>query len=637
MNQASVLVVEDERIVALGIEKRLVALGYAVVGRAATGEDAILMAADLRPDVVLMDINLGAGIDGVAAADAIRKAQDTPVVFLTAHSDEATLGRARLTLPFGYVVKPYDDTDLHIALQIGLERHRADRRIRENEQWLAATLGSIGDGVIATDEQGRVRFLNGVASQLTGWSPLDAVGADVTAVFNAVSERTREAVPNPVREAISTGRSAELARNTALIARDGSERPIDDSAAPIRDSSGRVSGGVLVFRDITERRRLEEHLRQAQKMEAVGRLAGGIAHDFNNIMTVMMGFSEMLLADRVPPGEVKSTLHHIHDAGKRATLLTRQILAFSRKQTLMPAVLSLNAVVRDMAEMVRRLIGSDVEFSTEPGEDLAHAEVDPTQVGQIILNMAANARDAMPDGGRFVIATGNATLGPEVARLFPDVKPGKYAMMSFADTGCGMPPEVAARAFEPFFTTKETGQGTGLGLASVHGIVKQSGGHVEVESAVGKGTTFRAYFPAVAPPAGRGAGAAAYRGARGTETVLLVEDDEIVRGLARTVLAGAGYTVLEAMTGAAGLVVAARHAGRIHLLMTDLVMPGMKGTALADRLRATRPETRVLFVSGYNEESVALRGLDVSAVNFLQKPFSIDGLLTAVRVALDRA
>ncbi|WP_439630913.1 response regulator [Gemmata sp.] len=631
----SVLVVEDDRLIAKGIEKQLKSMGYAVAGTAATGEEAVRRAVELRPDVVLMDISLGAGIDGVEAAGLIRQQLDVPVVYLTANSDAATLQRAKLTDPFGYVLKPYEDKDLRTAIEIGEYRHRMERRLRENEQWLAATLGSIGDGVIATDERGRVRFLNALAGRLTGWAQADATGADVREVFRIVGEASRRPVANPALESLERAEPTTLAPDTVLIDRAGAERPIDGSAAPIRDASGTASGAVLVFRDTTERRRLEEHLRQAQRMEAVGRLAGGIAHDFNNIMTIITGYSELLLADDRTAPDRHDMVRSIHDAGRRAAALTQQIMAFGRKQMLVPSVLSLNAVVRDMGEMVRRLVGPDIAFATDPAPDLGRVRADPTQIGQVVLNLAANARDAMPNGGRLVVATANAELDEEFARRHPDVKPGRYAMLSVADTGCGMSEDVRAQVFEPFFTTKGVGQGTGLGLATVYGIVKQSGGHIEASSRPGEGTTFRVYLPVVAEPEPHPAGAAAGPAAPGRETILIVEDEEAVRRMTKMFLSKNGYTVLEAANGTEALAVAGGHRGPIHLLLTDLVMPNLSGREVAERLAAVRTGLRVLFMSGYTEDVAAQQGAE-SAADFLPKPFSRASLTTKVREVLDR-
>jgi PAS domain S-box-containing protein len=638
---AAVLVVEDELIIAKGVEKQLKGLGYAVSGLAASGEDAVRMAVERRPDLILMDINLGGGMDGVEAAGRVREQLDVPVVYLTAFSDDATLQRAKLTQPFGYILKPYDDKDLQTAIEIRLYRHRMDRRLRENEQWLAATLASIGDGLIATDEQGRVRFMNTLAEQLTGWPQADALGKGVAEVFRVVEAASRQPVPNPVLEALAKGASVSLARNTNLLSRSGRECPVDDSAAPIRDVNGRVSGAVLVFRDTTERRTLEEHLRQAQKMEAVGRLAGGIAHDFNNIMTIVTGYSDLLLSEGVlsppmPAAERLEAIRNIHAAGQRAAALTNQIMAFSRRQILVPSVLSLNTVVRDMGGMVRRLIGSNIEFVTETDPDLGSVKADPTQLGQVILNLAVNARDAMRTGGRLVVATRNAVLGPETTRRHPDVRPGRYALLSVSDTGTGMPGEVLAHVFEPFFTTKGVGHGTGLGLATVHGIVKQSGGHIEVTSKVGEGTTFWVYLPLIDEPPPQPTSGEVRSTAKGRETILLAEDEEGVRRMTRTVLERSGYTVLEAATGPEAVRVAETHPQPIHLLLTDIIMPGLSGREVAERATRVKRGLRVLFMSGYTEDVLVHQGVESAAMDFLHKPFTLDALTHKVREVLDR-
>ena len=632
----SILIVEDEKIIAKGIEKRLKSLGYTVAGMAATGEEALEKIGALRPDLLLMDINLGAGMDGVAAAEIVRVRFDLPVVFLTAFSDDATLQRAKLTEPFGYILKPYEDQDLRTAIEIGLYKHRMDRRVRENEQWLAATLGSIGDGVIAIDGRGCVRFLNALAERLTGWPAADAAGRNVTEMFRIVEEKSRETVRNPALDALRTGESTELAPNTLLIDRAGGERPIDDSAAPIRGVDGTVAGAVLVFRDITERRRLEDHLRQAQKMEAIGRLAGGIAHDFNNIITIISGFCEFLLSGDYPEASRGQFVRNIRDASDRAASLTQQIMAFSRKQLLVPRVLDLNTVVAEMGALVKRLIGSNIEFVTELAPDLAPVKADPTQIGQVFLNLAANARDAMPKGGRLVVTTSNVVLDESTTRDYPDVAPGRYALLAIADNGVGMGEAVLAHIFEPFFTTKAVGRGTGLGLATVYGIVKQSGGHVAVASRPGEGTLFRIYLPTVEAAAAPAATPDRAPTKRGDETILLVEDEDTVREMMKLVLKSNGYEVLEAEDGAVALEIARAHPGTIHLLMTDLMMPRLSGRELADRLVAEKRVGRVLFMSGYTEDVLARQDVASSSADFLHKPFTLDGLTAKIREVLDR-
>lgn len=634
----TILVVEDERLIARSVEAQLRTLGYAVAGSARSGEEAIRLAEECLPDLILMDIHLGDGVDGVQAADRIRQRQQgVPVVFLTAHADDGTLQRAKLTEPHGYVLKPFEEAELKIAIEIGLHKGRMDRRVRENERWLAATLGSIGDAVVATDSDGKVRLLNSLAEQLTGWSHSDAAGNDVRDIFQIVHERTREPVPNPALVALTRGEVVNTPSDTILVARDGSETPIDGSAAPILDVNGAITGAVLVFRDITERKRFEEHLRQAQRMEAVGRLAGGIAHDFNNIMTVITGYSQLLRGNAdLTAADRSQYLEMIHDAGQRAAGLTQQILAFSRKQMLVPRVLSLNACVLDIGLMVRRLLGANITLVTEVAPDLGRVKADPTQIGQVILNLVVNARDAMPTGGRLVLATANAELDERIARDHPDVPPGRYARLSVSDTGVGMSADVMAHVFEPFFTTKGVGQGTGLGLATVFGVVKQSGGHVEVESTVGAGTTFRVYLPLVEEPPPAPSGTTTGDALRGTETVLLVEDEDAVRQMTKRILQWHGYTVLEAPNGERGVEVSRAYAGTIHLLLSDLVMPNLSGWELAQALGVTRPGVRVLFMSGYAEDILVHQGVVSSAADFLQKPFTIDALGRKVREALDR-
>ncbi len=380
----------------------------------------------------------------------------------------------------------------------------------------------------------------------------------------------------------------------------------------------------------------QSQLVQAQKMQAVGQLAGGIAHDFNNLMTVVTGRAELLLR-RLRPGDLlRRDVEEIQATAQRATDLTRQLLAFSRKQVLEPRVLNLNQVVADLAPMLRRLIGDHVELVTALAPDLGQVKADPRQLEQVLMNLTLNARDAMPDGGRITLETADVVLDADYAREHVGAQPGPHVMLAVSDTGRGMDAETLARIFEPFFTTKGPGQGTGLGLATVYGIVKQSGGNIWVYSEPGRGTTFKIYLPRVSEAAGDAAPAGGPGApSAGRETILLVEDDEAVRRLARDILTGQGYQVLEAAHGGEALLVAGRHQGPIHLLLTDVVMPQMSGRVLAERLAATRPEVKVLYMSGYTENAVVHHGvLDADTV-YIQKPFTLEGLARKVRDVLD--
>jgi PAS domain S-box-containing protein len=636
MTSAKILIVEDEGIVAKDIQNRLTRQGYTVVGTTETGEDAVRMAGHLQPDLVLMDIRLKGAMDGVTAAEQIRDRCLLPVIYLTAYADDATLARARLTEPYGYILKPFEERELRTVIEMALFKHRAERRLRESERRFATTLHSIGEAVIATDSQGRVTFLNPVAEKLTGWSLAEAVGLALEDVFRLLNVQTR-GVEDPTTRLLQTGASVNPARHTVLVARDGREVPIDDCAAPIHDEQGRCTGTVLVFRDISASLQMEEQLRQYQRMEAIGQLAGGVAHDFNNLLTVINGCSNLILAAMEPDHAWHRLVTEISQAGERAAGLTRQLLAFSRKQVLQPKVLDLNQIVAGMGPMLARLIGEHIEIRTElaPAPGLVWA--DPGQLEQVILNLAVNARDAMPNGGQLLFSTANVVLDEEQVLALPDLQPGPHERLTVTDTGCGMSPAVRKRAFEPFFTTKEEGRGTGLGLSTVYGIVKQSGGHIAVTSVVGRGTTFTVFLPSVrTAPSPDPAQALPAEMPRGTETILLVEDDEAVRTLARTILQMSGYTVLEARHGAEALARLAQYTGPLHLLATDVVMPQMSGRDLVNRLINQRPGLKVLFLSGYSDTTLIQKDLAGGSQDYLPKPYTPSALTRKIRELLDR-
>jgi signal transduction histidine kinase len=399
-----------------------------------------------------------------------------------------------------------------------------------------------------------------------------------------------------------------------------------------------VRGIVINSRDVTERREAEEALRrseqqllQVQKMEAVGRLAGGVAHDFNNLLTAIRGNAELLLADIPEDSQSREDVEEIRRAADRAAALTRQLLAFSRRQVLQPRLLDLNGSVSEMQRMLRRLLGEDVELATRLDPHLRRVRADPAQVEQVIMNLVVNARDAMPEGGVVMLCTSNMELGSELRRRFSYVVPGEYVLLEVGDTGHGMDPATLEMAFEPFFTTKPTGKGTGLGLSMVYGIVKQSGGYVWIDSEPGRGTRVRVYLPVARgsedeeelPPV-------PVARVRGRGTVLLVEDEETVRRIAERVLTRGGYDVLTAAEGAEAMALSRQHSGTIQVLVTDLVMPRMNGSDLARRLMAERPGIRVLFISGYDRDAARTAGPLEPGTDFIQKPFTPELLLERV-------
>ncbi len=400
---------------------------------------------------------------------------------------------------------------------------------------------------------------------------------------------------------------------------------------------GRPVRSQVVAHDITERKRLEEQLLQSQKMEAVGRLAGGIAHDFNNLLTIIKGCSELTLMELKGEGPLKGKIEEIQRAADRASALTRQLLAFSRRQVMEMKVIDLNTLLRDLNKMLRRVIGEDIELVTIFSEDLGRVKVDPGQIEQMILNLAVNARDAMPSGGRLTLMTVNAELDEEYVQGHVGATPGRYVMLSVRDTGVGMRSEVREQIFEPFFTTKERGKGTGLGLSTVYGIVSQSGGHIWVYSEPGQGTSFKIYLPRVEEPLEEGRKSAfAEELPRGNETVLVVEDEEQVRKLAVAILQRQGYRVLESSQGREAFLVCEQHEGPLHLMLADVVMPVMSGPELAKRLEPLHPEMRVLYMSGYPDDAIVHQGVLEEGVNYIQKPFTVGGLMKKVREVLDK-
>jgi len=934
--QARILIVEDENIVARDIQNTLKHLGYAVTGLAATGEDAIQKAGETRPDLVLMDVMLKGYQDGVEAAQKILALYNIPVIYLTAFTDEKTLQRAKVTEPYGYILKPFEERELHIAIEMAIYKHRMAMKLQEREQWLAKILKTISDAVIVIDNKGNVSFMNMVAEALTGWKQKDATGKPLAEVFKIVETDKNTSPDKLVRHVFQEGSIDIYSR---LLTKDGREISIDDSAVPLRDESGNVSGAILVFRDIsarqqaqtklldrfgqlqalyqmteaigraigiaeiyeealkslervlkvdrasillfdpdgvirfkawhglsdeyrrtvaghspwsperrnpqpifianveqdntrghfrdailregiralgflplmgqglllgefmiyynaphefteeenrlaqtiagnvasaieraraiaavqaseerfrqmaenirevfymsdpkapavlyvspayeeisgrscaslyeqprsfidavlpedrervaaayarqvqgeptheeyritrpngevrwiwdhsfpianeagefyrvagiaediTERKRTEEalrksedQLRKAQRLEAIGRLAGGVAHDFNNMLTAIIGTAELAMLELHRDHPVRRDLKEIKQTADRAANLTRQLLAFARQQIIAPGILNLNDLIMNLDKMLHRLIGEDIELAVIPSPDIGLVKVDAGQIEQVIVNLAVNARDAMPGGGALVIKTADFTVDQEFAAQHPELTPGEYVTLTVQDSGAGMTEEVKARLFEPFFTTKEVGKGTGLGLATCYGILKQNGGHIEVESEMGKGSTFRLYLPrmtetASAQPQPVPLGAIP----PGTETVLLVEDEPTVREVATRMLREQGYHVLVATNGEEAIQLArARVSEPIHLLVTDVVMPRLSGKAVADQLKILRPDIKVLFISGYSDDTLMRHGAsEAASLNFLQKPFSPSLLAYRIREVLDK-
>lgn len=637
MTRPQIMVVEDESIVAEDMKAMLEGFGYAVPAVAFSGEEAVKKACETHPDLVLMDIVLKGQMSGVDAVERIRVQCNIPVVYVTAYADEKTVRRAKVTEPFGYLLKPFDAKELQTAIEIALYKHQIERKLHDSEQRLSITLRSIGDAVMATDSRGYVTFMNPRAEALTGWSQAEGLGRHVAEVFQVRHETEPSFPESSFVKVLQTGGAVDLGdHNLILMSKDGTERPIDDSAAPLNDDRGNTVGVVLVFRDITERRQLQEQLVQGQKMEAIGRLAGGVAHDFNNLLTVISVYTELLLSRRNRHDQLERYASEIKKAVDNATTLTGQLLTLGRKQMLQPRALDLNTTIAKLGKMIQPMIGQTINLVITSEPDLGYVHIDPGQIEQVIVNLIMNACEAMPQGGTLTIETANIEWDEGQARRYPEFQAGAYVELTVRDTGRGMDATTRSRLFEPFYSTKARGRGTGLGLSTVYGVIRQSGGHIEVDSTVGRGTVFKIYLPQIDKPAvPQKLAPFAVKVPQGSETVLLVEDEDEVRAAVYESLRMRGYIVLNARHGKEAVTICRRHAGPIHLLLTDVIMPQMTGPELVQRVLPLHPEMHVLYVSGYTDDALHQRNLMEPGTAFLQKPFTPDALARQVRAVLD--
>jgi two-component system cell cycle sensor histidine kinase/response regulator CckA len=581
-------------------------------------------------DLVITDYGLGF-TDGFTLLDTLKgQWPECPVILCTGTlSEEIAVEALRKGLD-DYVLKdPRRFMRLPAAVRSAIDHARQRAAARAAESRYHELFDGAPVGLLRSLPDGRIVAANAAAARILGYDGVAALlDANAGTLCAEAEDRAR------IAGALDRG---EAVQNLEVQGRrqDGALVWVSVNARPAKDPEGKNRYFEWSLTDITERRHLESQLRQAQKMEAVGQLAGGVAHDFNNLLTVIGGRCYLMLGKMGITEPLRREVELVRSAAERAARLTHQLLAFSRKQVLEPRVLDLGETVGGIEPLLRRLIGEHIEIVvTRPG-GLGRVKADAGQLEQVILNLSVNARDAMPQGGRLTLATANATVDAAAARRNPDAAPGRYVVLSVQDTGHGMDAATRAQIFEPFFTTKEVGKGTGLGLATVYGIVKQSGGFLEVESERGRGACFKVYLPRVEEAVAVAAEAKTPGSRlRGTETVLLVEDDESLRTLAREILTVQGYTVIEAASPLAALRLHETHPTPIQLLLTDVVMPEMNGRQLADQLTTARADMRVLFMSGYTGAALTQREGDLVG-HFLQKPFTPDGLSRKVREVLD--
>jgi PAS domain S-box-containing protein len=744
-----ILVVEDEAVVAKDLQTRLKKLGYHVPLTVPTGEEAIARVRELRPSLVLMDIRLKGELDGIQTAARIQADQRTPIIYLTAYADEGTLDRAKVTEPFGYVLKPFNERELHTAIQVAIFKHGAEAALRKSERWLAATLRGMGDAVIAIDVEGKIAFMNPLAQLLTGWEHEEAAGRPLIEVFRVHDAQTGRGLEAGLLLSLQEGRSANLAGNVVLTTRRGPGITIEDSVAPIRDDEGNVSGGVLVFRDvtqrklaeealrlseqrfrllvegvkeyaiflldeagnveswnpgigritgysaddvlgkpfaifyspedvesgqpefalkaaardgsyqkegrrlrkdgsqflsdvvltalkdsagrltgfaeltrdITERRRAEEEMRQVQKLESLGVLAGGIAHDFNNLLTGILGNCSFAMEDLPHTDPRWKALQDATHACVRAAQLTQQLLSYAGKGRLQTGPIDLSELVREISALVRTSVPRHVGLQLDLDDSLPSVEGDSAQLQQVIMNLVINAAEAMEGLSGAVL----------VKTRLEDSEGGRLVALMVKDMGCGIDKATMARIFDPFFTTKF--QGRGLGLAAVQGIVRGHNGTLTVESTPGKGSTFTLRLPALASTARPAIPVPNNEDIRGTETILIIDDEEMVRETAGRALAYYGYTPVLAEDGPAALEIMRADGNRFAVVVLDLTMPGMSGAQVLPLLRAINSDVPVIVSTGYGAAEAG-QLIGQREIRFLQKPYTAVELARKIRRSL---
>ncbi|MDY6853535.1 MAG: response regulator [Thermodesulfobacteriota bacterium] len=758
MEKGRILIVEDEGIVAEDLRIYLEEIGHSVCAVVAYGEDAIKKAEDEKPDLILMGIMLPGKLNGIDAAYQIRSCLDIPIIYVTASSNEEIIQRAKVAEPYEYIIKPFQERELRTTIEMALYKHRMERRLKNSEQWLLRTIKSIRDGVIATDANSIIRFMNPIAQELTGWKEEDAIDLPLKEVFQIVNEKTGKGIDGLAAEVFREGNITGLANRTLLIAKDGTRWPVDNYGILIKDEKEDVIGFVLVFhdiseqrntlkalreseekyrllvenandgititqegrikyanprllselgyteeellnipfidlihhedremvydrylrrikgedvpnyytfrgvskygeiffaqlnavrvswhgkpanlsfiRDITSLRKVEAQLQQSQKMEAIGTLAGGIAHDFNNLLMGIQGHTSLMLKDISSGHSHFNHLKGIEDAVVSGSHLTRQLLGFARGGMYDVKPTDLNELIEKTSQMFART-KKEIRIHKKYQKEIWGVDADQGQIEQTMLNLFINAWQAMPDGGDISIETENTILSEDYARPF-NIKPGNFVKISVADTGMGMDDATQQRIFDPFFTTKEMNRGTGLGLFSSYGIIKNHGGIIHVDSKEREGTVFIIYLPAIIGKVKKEKIELADEIFTGTfkETILLVDDEEVIIEVVTEMLEEIGYTVLSANSGKEALKLLKNNKEKIDLIILDMIMPDMKGADVCDRIKGLEPNSKILLSSGYSIDAQATRVLERGCNGFIQKPFNMELISKKIREIL---
>jgi two-component system cell cycle sensor histidine kinase/response regulator CckA len=636
--KARVLIVEDEAIVAKDIAVTLKGMSYHVSGTCATGQDAVNKATSGSPDIVLMDIMLPGNMDGIEAASLIQKNLNIPVVFLTAHADEATLSRAKAIAPYGYLIKPFADRELEVALETALYRSAMERKLHEQRQWVEAVLDCIGDAVIAADIGGNVIFMNPVAENLTGWSRKQAMGHPLSEVFHTIDELNRHPAESSEARALRDDTALkDEADNILLVSADGSERPIDTTVSPINDAEGNLLGIVAVFRDVTTRRQVEKRTLNRQKMEALGKLSSKIAHDFNNTVALIAGYASTMQDYLLPNTRAHDDIKRILTAVDHAGSLSKRILGVARasdtegKLEIRPVMVG-NLVESSVSLLHDILEKRNIRIQNNVPVPSMLIRADRNHFVDLLVDVILNSADAMEKGGKIAIDLRPYTLIKPDPKLNPHAKPGRYVTLRIKDSGAGMSRETLDRIFEPFFTTKATDTHVGLGLSVVHSAIQHYGGWIKVASEPKRGTTFSLFLPESEPdtqhPAARPTAAP-------SGSILIVDDDEATRMEIHDVLKQAGFKTHLAAGGGEAIALYNKLGGSLDLAIIDVVMPDQDGKAVLQEIMKINPMAAVIMLCGFSREHVRSY-LPSGSWRFIQKPADPETILGAVRRSFEQ-
>lgn len=628
MGSTKILIVEDEKIVALDIQKQLEKSGYEVCGIFGSGEETLHTFDDLNPDIVLMDIQLQGKMDGVETAAKIKETYHTPVIFLTAYADDNTLDRAKIIEPFGYITKPFEERALRTTIEMALYKSAMDKKLLDSEEKYRRFFEEDLSGDFIFNPEGGLEDCNNAFITLLGFPDKQtALSTDINSFF--IDTETRVKFWSDLRSK-QTVRLNEYRLETF---KGEVVTVLANVIGSFRD--GELFQGKGYFLDITHRKELEEQLRHAQKMEAIGRLAGGVAHDFNNILTVLLGYSTVLQEKQGTAEDTQSDIDNMKSAIRRAVKLTKQLLLFSRKEVLHPQTVDVNILTKDLTKMLGRLISENITIQFFLNAENPFIYIDPGQLEQVLINLVVNSKDAMEHGGRIVITTENLRLEQEQSAANGILPAGDYVAIAVGDTGNGIDNENLAKIFEPFFTTKPKGEGTGLGLSTVYGIVNQNKGFIDVKSTPGKGTEFTLYFSEQKQGAAQKAEGKPLDDVQAQgETILVVEDDENVRRITCTMLQRKGYSVLEAKNGGEAILLCEKNNNKIDLLLTDYILPIINGDELALRLAKTVSNLKIIFMTADPEFQSNGISIDDTRIPIVRKPFEIRDLNSIIRRTL---